>query len=530
MGYKNYPDNVIKKFVAESAKAGVDVFRIFDSLNWVDQMKVANEAVQEAGKISEGTICYTGDILNPERSNVFTLEYYVNLAKQLEREGFHILAIKDMAGLLKPKAAYELIGELRAAVDMPIHLHTHDTSGNGLLTYKEAIDAGVDIIDTAVASMSGLTSQPSANSLYYALNGFDRNMRTDIAGLETLSHYWGHVRDYYIDFESDIKSPNTEIYQHEMPGGQYSNLSQQAKSLGLGERFDEVKDMYRRVNFLFGDIVKVTPSSKVVGDMALYMVQNDLDEESVIRDGHKLDFPESVVSYFKGEIGQPVNGFNKQLRDVILKGQQPLTARPGEYLDDVNFDTVRKELANKQQEEVTDQDLISYVLYPKVYEQYIATKEQYGNLSLLDTPTFFFGMRHGETVEIEIDTGKRLIIKLETISEPDENGNRTIYFVMNGQARRIYIKDENVKTNVNVKPKADKTNPSHIGAQMPGSVTEVKVAVGDEVSVNQPLLITEAMKMETTIQAPFNGIIKQVTVANGDAIATGDLLIEIEKI
>ncbi|ARJ27695.1 pyruvate carboxylase [Staphylococcus lugdunensis] len=529
VGYKNYPDNVIKKFVAESAKAGVDVFRIFDSLNWVDQMKVANEAVQEAGKISEGTICYTGDILNPERSNVFTLEYYVNLAKQLEREGFHILAIKDMAGLLKPKAAYELIGELRAAVDMPIHLHTHDTSGNGLLTYKEAIDAGVDIIDTAVASMSGLTSQPSANSLYYALNGFDRNMRTDIAGLETLSHYWGHVRDYYIDFESDIKSPNTEIYQHEMPGGQYSNLSQQAKSLGLGERFDEVKDMYRRVNFLFGDIVKVTPSSKVVGDMALYMVQNDLDEESVIRDGHKLDFPESVVSYFKGEIGQPVNGFNKQLRDVILKGQQPLTARPGEYLDDVNFDAVRKELANKQQEEVTDQDLISYVLYPKVYEQYIATKEQYGNLSLLDTPTFFFGMRHGETVEIEIDTGKRLIIKLETISEPDENGNRTIYFVMNGQARRIYIKDENVKTNVNVKPKADKTNPSHIGAQMPGSVTEVKVAVGDEVSVNQPLLITEAMKMETTIQAPFNGIIKQVTVANGDAIATGDLLIEIEK-
>lgn len=529
VGYKNYADNVIEKFVKESANAGVDVFRIFDSLNWVDQMKVANEAVQKAGKISEGAICYTGDILNPERSNVFTLEYYVNLAKELEREGFHILAIKDMAGLLKPKAAYELIGELKSAINLPIHLHTHDTSGNGLLIYKEAIDAGVDIIDTAVASMSGLTSQPSANSLYYGLNGFNRHLRADIEGLEELSHYWSTVRPYYSDFESDIKSPNTEIYQHEMPGGQYSNLSQQAKSLGLGERFHEVKDMYRCVNFLFGDIVKVTPSSKVVGDMALYMVQNDLDEETVINEGHKLDFPESVVSYFKGDIGQPVNGFDKELQAVILKGQQPLTERPGEYLAPVNFDDIRQELEAKAYGEVTEQDVISYVLYPKVFDQYIQTKQQYGDLSLLDTPTFFFGMRNGETVEIEIDTGKRLIIKLETISEPDENGYRTIYYVMNGQARRISIKDENIKTNTNLKPKADKSNPSHIGAQMPGSVTEVKVAVGDEVKVNQPLLITEAMKMETTIQAPFNGTIKQVTVVSGDAIATGDLLIEIEK-
>ncbi|MEJ7423273.1 pyruvate carboxylase [Staphylococcus warneri] len=530
VGYKNYPDNVIQKFVKESAEAGVDVFRIFDSLNWVDQMKVANEAVQEAGKISEGTICYTGDILNPERSNIYTLDYYVKLAKELEKEGFHILAIKDMADLLKPKAAYELIGHLRAAVDMPIHLHTHDTSGNGLLTYMQAIDAGVDIIDTAVASMSGLTSQPSANSLYYALNGFPRQLRADINGLEEISHYWSTVRPYYVDFESDIKSPNTEIYQHEMPGGQYSNLSQQAKSLGLGERFDEVKDMYRRVNFLFGDIVKVTPSSKVVGDMALFMVQNDLNEDDVINQGHKLDFPESVVSFFKGEIGQPVNGFNAQLQKVILKGQTSLENRPGEYLEPVDFDAVKQELASIQNIEVTEQDIISYVLYPKVYKQFIATKEQFGDLSLLDTPTFLFGMRNGETVEIEIDTGKRLIIKLETISEPDENGQRTIYFSMNGQARRIYIKDENVKANVNVKPKADKTNPCHIGAQMPGSVTEVKVAIGDKVKANQALLITEAMKMETTVQAPFDGVIKRITVASGDAIATGDLLIEIEKV
>lgn len=505
------------------------MFRIFDSLNWVDQMKVANEAVQEAGKISEGTICYTGDILNPNRSDIYTLQYYVDMAKTLEREGFHILAIKDMAGLLKPKAANELIGELKAAVDLPIHLHTHDTSGNGLLVYKQAIDAGVDVIDTAVASMSGLTSQPSGNSLYYALNGFDRNMRADVDGMEELSHYWGTVRQYYSDFESDIKSPNTEIYKHEMPGGQYSNLSQQAKSLGLGNRFNEVKEMYRRVNFLFGDIVKVTPSSKVVGDMALYMVQNDLNEDTIIKDGYKLDFPESVVSFFKGDIGQPVNGFNKTLQKVILKGQSANTDRPGEHLDPVDFEAVRKELEEKQEREVTEQDIISYVLYPKVYEQFIATQKQFGNVSLLDTPTFFFGMRSNETVEIEIDTGKRLIITLKTITEPDEKGIRTIFYDMNGQARRIFIQDENVKANESVKPKADKLNPNHIGAQMPGSVTEVKIAEGESVTSGQALLITEAMKMETTIQAPFDGVVKKVTVQSGEAIETGDLLIEIEK-
>ncbi|PTH16814.1 pyruvate carboxylase [Staphylococcus auricularis] len=527
VGYKNYPDNVVQKFVKESAQAGVDVFRIFDSLNWVEQMKVANEAVQEAGKISEGAICYTGDILDPKRSDVYTLDYYVNMAKTLEREGFHLLAIKDMAGLLKPKAAYELIGELKAAVDIPIHLHTHDTSGNGLLTYKEAINAGVDIIDTAVASMSGLTSQPSANSLYYALDGFDRKMRADIDGLETLSHYWSTVRQYYRDFESDIYSPNTEIYQHEMPGGQYSNLRQQAKSLGLGERFDEVKTMYRRVNFLFGDLVKVTPSSKVVGDMALYMVQNDLDENDVIEQGYKLDFPESVVSFFKGEIGQPVNGFNKRLQQVILKNQTPLEERPGEYLDDVDFDQVRDQL-EETQTDVSEQDVISSVLYPKVYEQYLQTYQQFGNVSLLDTPTFFFGMRPDETVEIEIDTGKRLIIKLQVISEPDENGMRKVYFEMNGQSRIVNIKDEKASTNAAVRPKADKQNNNHIGAQMPGTVTDVKVSVGDEVKMNDPLLITEAMKMESTVQAPFDAVVKAIHVSSEDSIETGDLLVEIE--
>ncbi len=528
VGYKNYPDNVIQKFVEESAAAGIDVFRIFDSLNWVEQMKIANEAVQKAGKISEGTICYTGDILNPERSNVYTLDYYVKMAQTLEREGFHMLAIKDMAGLLKPRAAYELIGELKATVNLPIHLHTHDTSGNGILTYKQAIDAGVDIIDTAVAAMSGLTSQPSSNSIYYAMSGFERKIRMDIEGHETLSHYWDAVRPYYSDFESDMKSPHTEIYQHEMPGGQYSNLRQQAKSLGLGERFSEVKDMYRRVNFLFGDIVKVTPSSKVVGDMALYMVQNELNEKDVVSQGHKLDFPESVVSFFKGEIGQPVNGFNKDLQRVILKGQAPLTERPGEYLEPIDFDALREELQEKQQEKVTEQDLISYALYPKVYEQYVKTYEQFGNVAILDTPTFFFGMRDNEKIEIEIDKGKILIIQLKTITNPDENGVRTVFFDMNGQARRIQVKDENIQASHLAKPKADKTDSSHIGAQMPGTIIEVKVAEGEQVEAGQALIISEAMKMETTIQAPFKGTIKKVHVSANDSIESQDLLIEIE--
>ncbi|WP_281185937.1 pyruvate carboxylase [Staphylococcus schleiferi] len=528
VGYKNYPDNVIQKFVEESAAAGIDVFRIFDSLNWVEQMKVANEAVQKAGKISEGTICYTGDILNPERSDVYTLDYYVKMAQTLEREGFHMLAIKDMAGLLKPRAAYELIGELKAAVNLPIHLHTHDTSGNGILTYKQAIDAGVDIIDTAVAAMSGLTSQPSSNSIYYAMSGFERMIRMDIEGHETLSHYWDAVRPYYSDFESDMKSPHTEIYQHEMPGGQYSNLRQQAKSLGLGERFSEVKDMYRRVNFLFGDIVKVTPSSKVVGDMALYMVQNELDEKDVVAQGHKLDFPESVVSFFKGEIGQPVNGFNKDLQRVILKGQAPLTERPGEYLEPIDFDALREELQEKQQEKVTEQDLISYALYPKVYEQYVKTYEQFGNVAILDTPTFFFGMRDNEKIEIEIDKGKILIIQLKTITNPDENGVRTVFFDMNGQARRIQVKDENIQASHLAKPKADKVDPTHIGAQMPGTIIEVKVAEGEQVEAGQSLIISEAMKMETTIQAPFKGTIKKIHVSANDSIESQDLLIEIE--
>ncbi|MGV2874514.1 pyruvate carboxylase [Macrococcus capreoli] len=530
VGYKNYPDNVVTKFVEESAKAGIDVFRIFDSLNWLDQMKVANEAVLKAGKISEGAICYTGDILNPERSTVYTLDYYKKMAKAMEREGFHILAIKDMAGLLKPEAAFELISELKATVNLPIHLHTHDTSGNGVMLYARAIEAGVDIVDTALGAMSGLTSQPSANTLYYGLNGKQRQMRANIDGLEKLSQYWEGVRHYYKDFESDIKSPHTEIYKHEMPGGQYSNLGMQAKSLGLGDRFSEVKDMYRRVNLMFGDIVKVTPSSKVVGDMALYMVQNNLDETSVIERGATLDFPESVVSFFKGEIGQPANGFPEALQKVVLKDIESINVRPGELLPPVDFESLRQTLTTKQAKPVTEQDVVSYALYPKVYEQYVATNEKFANVSLLDTPTFFYGMRKNEKVEIAIDEGKTLIVQLISVGHVHEDGYRWVYFDFNGMSRKVYVKDVNVEPSVATIPKADPQNKHHIGAQMPGTVGEVKVIVGETVTKGQALLVTEAMKMETTVQAPFDGVITKIHVKAGDSIQTSNLLVEIQTV
>ncbi|TDM32510.1 pyruvate carboxylase [Macrococcoides canis] len=527
VGYKNYPDNVVQQFIRAASDNGIDVFRIFDSLNWLDQMKVANEAVLKAGKISEGAICYTGDILNPKRSDVYTLDYYLKMAKAMEQEGFHILAIKDMAGLLKPEAAYILIQALKAEVSLPIHLHTHDTSGNGIMTYNRAIDAGVDIIDTAISSMSGLTSQPSLNSLYYSLEGKDRQLRTNIEGVEALSHYWSTVRKFYHNFESDIQSPNTEIYQHEMPGGQYSNIEQQAKSLGLGDQFEAVKDMYKRVNMMFGDIVKVTPSSKVVGDMALYMVQNNLDEQTVIERGESLDFPDSVVSFFKGEIGQPANGFPKRLQSAVLKGQKSLTVRPGETLAHVDFDELEHVLTN-QFEHVTEEDVLSYALYPKVFEAYKETEACYGNISLLDTPTFFYGMRKNETVEIKIDAGKTLIVTLLSIGHVHDDGYRTLYFELNGMPRQVRVKDNAAEVSDNTLLKADRKNNKQIGAQMPGTVGEIKVSAGAHVRAGQTLMITEAMKMETSVQAPVDAVVKHIHVSSGMSIQTGDLLIEFE--
>ncbi|WP_066052824.1 pyruvate carboxylase [Robertmurraya korlensis] len=528
VGYKNYPDNVIREFVEKSAYAGIDVFRIFDSLNWVKGMEVAIQAVRDTGKIAEAAICYTGDILDTSRPK-YNLNYYKDLAKELQNQGAHILAIKDMAGLLKPQAAYQLISELKETIDIPIHLHTHDTSGNGIFTYAKAIEAGVDIVDTALSTMAGLTSQPSANTLYYALEGNDRKPKVDIKALEQLSYYWEDVRKYYHDFESGMMSPHTEVYQHEMPGGQYSNLQQQAKAVGLADQWEDVKEMYARVNHMFGDIVKVTPSSKVVGDMALYMVQNDLTEEDVLSKGDSLDFPNSVVELFEGYLGQPVGGFPEELQKVILKGREPITVRPGELLEDVDFTALKEKLFKELGRPVTSFDAIAYALYPKVFKDYTTMVEQFGEISVLDTPTFLYGMRLGEEIEVEIETGKTLIVKLISIGQPQADGTRIVYFELNGQPREVVIKDESIKSTVASKIKADPKKETHIGASMPGTVIKVLVSKDEKVEKGDHLMITEAMKMETTVQAPFSGFVKDIYVSNGEAIQTGDLLIELEK-
>lgn len=527
VGYSNYPNNVIREFIKESAQSGIDVFRIFDSLNWVKAMEVAIDETRAQGKIAEVAICYTGDILDPSRTK-YTVDYYKEMARELERTGAHILAIKDMAGLLKPEAAYRLISELKDATDLPIHLHTHDTSGNGNFLYARAIDAGVDIIDTALGSMAGLTSQPSANSLYYAMAGNERNVRADIDGLQKLSAYWGDVRKYYVDFESGMNAPHADVYKHEMPGGQYSNLQQQAKAVGLGGRWDEVQDMYATVNLMFGDVVKVTPSSKVVGDMALFMVQNDLTEQNIYERGAAMDFPDSVIEFFQGYLGQPHGGFPKELQALILKDREAITDLPGDLLEPVNFEQLADVLDERLGRTPTNQELLAYALYPKVFEQYTKTFDQYSDLSVLDTPTFLYGLRLGEEVEVEIEKGKTLIIKLVSVGEPQHDGTRVMYFELNGQSREIIIQDMTVEVDNAAAVKADPANPKQIGATMPGTILKVVVSKGAKVSRGDHLLITEAMKMETTVQAPVDGIVKEIYTTAGDTISTGDLLIELE--
>jgi pyruvate carboxylase len=527
VGYTNYPDNLIREFISESAAKGIDVFRIFDSLNWIKGMEVAIDAARESGKIAEAAICYTGDILDSTRIK-YTTQYYVDMAKELEATGAHILAIKDMAGLLKPEAAYRLVSELKSAVDLPIHLHTHDTSGNGIYLYAKAIEAGVDIIDTALGGMAGLTSQPSANSLYYAVKGSNREIRADIESLEQLSYYWEDVRKYYADFESGMIAPHSEIYVHEMPGGQYSNLQQQAKAVGLGDRWDEVKKMYSRVNMMFGDLVKVTPSSKVVGDMALFMVQNDLNEDNVLTRGETIDFPDSVIEFFQGYLGQPHGGFPQDLQKVILKDREAITVRPGELLEPVNFNELKQELADKVGFVPSKEDVLAYALYPKVFEEYAKMYDQFGDISVLDTPTFLYGLKLGEEIEIEIEKGKTLIVKLVSIGEPQHDGTRVMYFEMNGQSRELVIQDMTAEVDGSISLKANPSDPNQIGATMPGTVLKVVVNKGSLVKRGDHLLITEAMKMETTVQAPKDGIVKEIYASAGDAISTGDLLIELE--
>ena len=527
VGYTSYPDNVVVEFIKLAAKNGVDVFRVFDSLNGLENMRFAIDAVRDCGKFVEPSLCYTGDILDPRRDK-YDLKYFVTMAKELEKAGANSICIKDMAGLLKPEASYRLVSALKDAVQVPIHLHTHEGSGNSIYTYARGIDAGVDIVDVALSAMSSGTAEPSGNSLYYALSAHPRQPRMDIDSMNELSRYWETVRPYYKAIDNTAPYPNPEVYIHEMPGGQYSNLQQQAKAIGLGDRWDEIKDMYHRVSMMLGDIIKVTPSSKIVGDMTLFMVQNDLSEEEVYAKGDTLDFPTSVVEFFEGRLGEPYQGFPKKLQQIVLKGRKPIVGRPGASLPSVDFEAVRKTLAELGAP-TTDEAISSYCLYPKVFTDWAERANLYGDVSVLDTPTFFFGMKPGEEIKVEIERGKMLVIKLLHIGEANESGMRTISFEFNGLPREIDIKDKNVKaTNVSRK-KADKANPGEIGATLSGSVVKLLVEKGQAVTKGAPMIVTEAMKMETTIAAPISGIVSQIHVAPGSRIESGDCLLEIEN-
>lgn len=528
VGYSNYPDNVIREFIKESARQGIDVFRIFDSLNWVPQMEQSILAVRDAGKIAEATICYTGDINDVKRAK-YSVAYYKELAKELEQLGAHIIAIKDMAGLLKPKAAYRLISELKDAVSIPIHLHTHDTSGNGIMTYSEAVNAGVDIVDVAMSAMSSSTSQPSMSSLYYALVDDQRVPDVKIENIQQVNHYWEDVRTYYHAFENGVSAPQTEVYMHEMPGGQYSNLQQQAKAVGLGDRWDDIKEMYHHVNLMFGDIVKVTPSSKVVGDMALFMVQNNYTEDDIYEKGDELSFPDSVIQFFLGDLGQPVGGFPKRLQKIILKNREPLTERPGKLAPSVDFNEVKVSLAEKIGYEPSQEEVLSYIMYPQVFLDYRKAYEQFADIKVLDTPTFFEGMRLGERINVQIEKGKVLIIRLDEIGEPDIEGNRTLFFNLNGQRREVVVHDASILSTVKKRRKVEPTNKEQIGATMSGSVLQVLVKKGDRVKKGDSLIVTEAMKMETSIEARFDGTVEHIYVDAGDTIVSGDLLIEVSE-
>lgn len=527
VGYTSYPDNVVKEFIRLAAKNGIDVFRIFDSLNGLDNMRLSIDTVRETGKVAEAALCYTGDILDPHRDK-YDLQYYVNMARELEKAGANIIAIKDMAGLLKPEAAFRLVSSLKSYVGVPIHLHTHEGSGNAIYTYARAIDAGVDIVDTAMSAMSCGTSQPSGSSLYYALSGHPRQPRLDVDAMNELSRYWETVRPYYKAADRTENFPNPEVYVHEMPGGQYTNLKQQAQALGLISRWEEIKDMYHRVSMMFGDLIKVTPSSKVVGDMALFMVQNQLTEEDVYAKGDVLDFPASVVEFFEGRIGTPYQGFPEKLQQIVLKGRQPITIRPGAALEPVDFEAVRSKLA-EMGAPTTDEAVSSYCLYPKVFTDWVERYNKFGDVSVLDTPTFFFGMNIGEVIKVEIEQGKTLVIKLIHISEPNAAGMRTITFEFNGLPREIEIKDRNVKATTAVRKKADKTNPGEVGASLSGSVVKLLVEKGQAVTKGTPLVVTEAMKMETTLSAPISGIISTIHVSAGERIDSGDCLLEISS-
>lgn len=527
VGYKNYPDNVIKEFLKESANKGIDVFRIFDSLNWVENMKPSIYTALETGKIVESTICYTGDILDPNKTK-YNLDYYINMARQLEELGSDIICIKDMAGLLKPYAAYTLIKALKENVNTPIHLHTHDTSGNGVATCLMASEAGVDIVDGALETMAGLTSQPSLNSIVEALKNTERDTKIDLYGFEELGNYYKDLRNVYSKFESDLRNPSAEIYKYEIPGGQYTNLKPQADSLGLSDKFDQVKEKYKESNEILGDIIKVTPSSKVVGDLAIFMVKNKLDKNNIVSEGKNLSFPDSVVDYCRGMIGQPEGGIPKNIQKVVLKGEIPITVRPGELIPSEDFESVKKHLDEKFSMDSNVRNILSYTLYPNVYEDYLKHLQLYNDISKLESHVYFYGLSIGEECEVEIEEGKVLTIKLIEIGDIKEDGNRTLSFELNGMMRDIEVNDTHYSSNIKDILKADMNNPLQIGASIPGKVVNILVEENEEVKENQPLIVIEAMKMETVIVAKTSGCVKSIYVSQDEMVKDKQLLIDMK--
>jgi pyruvate carboxylase len=532
VGYKNYPDNVIREFIKESAESGIDVFRIFDSLNWLKGVEVSLDEVLKCGKVAEVALCYTGDILDESRDK-YNLQYYVNKAKEIEKMGAHILAIKDMSALLKPYAAKKLITALKDEISIPIHLHTHDTTGNGVATVLMAADAGVDIVDTTFNSMSGLTSQPALNSIVAALGNTDRDTGIDLSEIQKLSDYWDTVRPVYSQFESDLKSGSAEIYKFEIPGGQYSNLKPQVESFGLGHRFNDVKHMYKKVNDMLGDIIKVTPSSKMVGDMAIFMVKNDLTPENILEKAKNMAFPDSIVSYFKGMMGQPEGGFPKELQALVLKGEEPITVRPGELLPSEDFDKIAEYLKDKYKFTPCKKDIISYALYPDVFEAFIKSVLEFGDVSRMGSDVFFHGLAEGETSEIEVAEGKTMIVQLIEIGKLDAEGNRTLDFEINGNRREIKIKDKTERITSGLKEDnnskmADPDNKLEVGASIPGTIIKVLVNEGQEVKEGESLLVIEAMKMETNIVAATSGTVESVLIKEGQQVKTGELLMKLK--
>ncbi|WP_370159180.1 pyruvate carboxylase [Salipiger bermudensis] len=528
VGYTNYPDNVVQSFVAQAAERGVDVFRVFDSLNWVENMRVAMDAVIDSGKVCEGTICYTGDILDPDRAK-YDLKYYVEMGKSLRDAGAHVLGLKDMAGLLKPSAAGPLVKALKEEVGLPIHFHTHDTSGAGIATILEAARAGVDAVDAAMDALSGNTSQPTLGSVVEALRHTERDTGLEIDAIREISNYWEAVRGQYTAFESGLQAPASEVYLHEMPGGQFTNLKAQARSLGLEDRWHEVAKTYADVNMMFGDIVKVTPSSKVVGDMALMMVSQGLSRAQVEDPKSDVSVPDSVIDMMRGNLGQPPGGFPDGIVKKVLKSEKPNTERPGKHLAPADFDALRKELQDKFPDvEFDDEDFNGYLMYPKVFTDYVARHEEYGPVRVLPTMTYFYGMEPEEQITAEIDPGKTLEIRLITVGETQDDGEVRVFFELNGQPRTVRVPDRKAKASSAARPKAEVGNPNHIGAPMPGVVASVSVQAGAQVKEGDLLLTIEAMKMETGLHAERDATVKAVHVQPGGQIDAKDLLIELE--